>query len=62
MLHGEEVRECLLLRKSERSLSDLEIESDNERDDCAFLDIVVMGVTDEDDNIIQDCLVGHGKL
>jgi hypothetical protein len=61
VLHGEEVGEYLLLSESERSLSDLEIDSNNERDDCAFLD-VVMGVTDEDGNIIQDCLGRHGKL
>jgi hypothetical protein len=62
VLPGEEVGEYLLLSESERSLSDLEIDSNNERDNCAFLDVVVMGVTHEDGNIIQDCLGRHEKL
>jgi hypothetical protein len=45
------VKECLLVSKSEGSLSDLEFGSENELDNCALLDVVVDDNIDEDDDI-----------
>jgi hypothetical protein len=54
VLHDDEVREYLLVSEYEKSLSDLEFDSDNQLDDCALLDIVVNGDSYEDDDIIRD--------
>jgi hypothetical protein len=48
------VGECLFGSDSEESFSVLEFDSDNELDDCALLDVVVDGDSDEDADVIQD--------
>jgi hypothetical protein len=48
LLCDDEVKECLLGSESEESLSDSEFDSENELDDCAFLDVVVDDNNDED--------------
>jgi hypothetical protein len=53
VLRDDKVEDCLLGSKCEESLSDSECDSENELDDCAILDIVVDGDTDQD-YIIQD--------
>jgi hypothetical protein len=53
VLCDDDVKECLLASESEESLSDSELDSENELDDCDHLDVVVDDGSDEDD-IIQD--------
>jgi hypothetical protein len=50
----EEVGKYLLVSESEERSSDLELDSDNELDDCALLDVVVNNDSNEDDIIVQD--------
>jgi hypothetical protein len=54
VLCDDEVEEYLLLSKSEQSLSDSEFDTENELDDCTFLDAVVNDGNDEDDSATQD--------
>jgi hypothetical protein len=56
-----EVGNSLPSSKSEESLSDSECDSENELDDCAVLDVVMDGGSDQDD-VIQDCMGRHGQL
>jgi hypothetical protein len=58
VLCDDEVEECLLGCKSEESLSDSEINSNNELDDCALLNVVVDGDSAKHDDISQDCVLG----
>jgi hypothetical protein len=48
-----EVGDSLLGSKSEESSSDSECDSENELDDCAVLDVVMDGGSDQD-GVIQD--------
>jgi hypothetical protein len=54
VLCDEEVEEYLPVSEYEKSLSHLECYSDNELDDCALLEAVVNGDSDEHDDIIKD--------
>jgi hypothetical protein len=55
VLHDEEeVGEYLLLSESEGNSSDSELDTDNELDDHAILDVMVNDGSDEDDSITQD--------
>jgi hypothetical protein len=56
-----EIGDCLLDSESEESLSDSECDSENEFDDCAVLNVVVNGESDQDDTI-QDFLWVHEQL
>jgi hypothetical protein len=56
-----EIGDCLLDSESEESLSDSECDNENEFDDCAVLNVVVNGESDQDDTI-QDFLWGHEQL
>jgi hypothetical protein len=55
VLCDDDVKEFLLGKESEESLSESEFGSENELDDCALLDVVVDDNSDDDD-IIQDCV------
>jgi hypothetical protein len=54
VLCDDEVQECLIDSESEESLSDSESDSENELDDCAFVDLVVDDNSNQDDDDIQD--------
>jgi hypothetical protein len=59
VLCDDEVGECLLGSEAKESLSD----SQFELDDCALLDVVVDGDSDEDDTVLfRLCMGGHEQL